>query len=163
MNGLAIIATNGWWSYDFDPHLDLDQSVAWAQYNDNMSQTDAINIHGVSYRDAGYINNSISKLQTYKDVKSIIVVTHTVPIPSIIQHDLELINSWKFNTMGNRYMQTVLPMDLENKIKLWCFGHYHRPIDTVIDGIRYVSNPRDNEDTLYSQSMYYPKRITIQI
>ena len=27
MNGIAILATNGWWSYDFDPNLDLEQSI----------------------------------------------------------------------------------------------------------------------------------------
>jgi hypothetical protein len=65
--------------------------------------------------------------------------------------------------MGNSRMKDVLTEDCENKIKLWCFGHYHRPVDTVIDGIRYVSNPRGRGDTEYSQPVYYPKRITIEV
>ena len=70
--------------------------------------------------------NSVAKLQTYQDVKSIIMVTHTVPHPKIIQHDLQLKNSWRFNSMGNSRIQDALKEDCENKIKLWCFGHYHR-------------------------------------
>lgn len=38
MNGIAILATNGWWSYDFDPSLDLEQSVTWLQHKDKISQ-----------------------------------------------------------------------------------------------------------------------------
>ncbi len=163
MNGIAILATNGWWSYDFDPQLDLEQSVAWVQHKDNISQTAAININATAYRDAGYLVNSMAKLQTYKDVKSIIIVTHTVPTPEIIKHDLQLVDSWRFNSMGNSRIQDAIKEDCENKIKLWCFGHYHRPVDTVIDGIRYVSNPRGRGDTEFSQKAYYPKRITITV
>jgi len=163
MNGIAILATNGWWSYDFDPKLDLAQSVAWVQQKDNISQYAAININATAYRDAGYMSNSIHKLQTYQDVKAIIMVTHTVPTPVIIQHDLELLDTWRFNAMGNSRMKDSLEEDNENKIKLWCFGHYHRSVDTVIDGIRYVSNPRGRGNTEYSQAAYYPKRITITV
>jgi hypothetical protein len=109
------------------------------------------------------MSNSVAKLQAYQDVKSIIIVTHTVPTPEIIKHDLQLVDSWRFNSMGNSRIQDAIKEDCENKIKLWCFGHYHRPVDTVIDGIRYVSNPRGRGDTEYSQSAYYPKRITITV
>lgn len=163
MNGIAILATNGWWSYDFDPNLELEQSITWLQHKDKISQMAAIGINATAYRDAGYMTNSVAKLQTYQDVKSIIIVTHTVPRVEIIENDLQLIDSWRFNSMGNSLMKDVQMEDLENKIKLWCFGHYHRPIDTVIDGIRYVSNPRGRGDTEFSQIAYYPKRVTITV
>jgi predicted phosphodiesterase len=163
MNGIAILSTNGWWSYDFDPSLDLEQSITWLQHKDKISQMAAIGINATAYRDAGYMSNSVAKLQAYQDVKSIIIVTHTVPTPEIIKHDLQLVDSWRFNSMGNSRIQDAIKEDCENKIKLWCFGHYHRPVDTVIDGIRYVSNPRGRGDTEYSQSAYYPKRITVTV
>jgi UDP-2,3-diacylglucosamine pyrophosphatase LpxH len=163
MNGIAILATNGWWSYDFDPMLDLEQSVTWLQHKDKISQMAAININATAYRDAGYMSNSVAKLQTYQDVKSIIMVTHTVPTPEIIKHDLQLVDSWRFNSMGNSRMQDALKEDCEKKIKLLCFGQYHRPVEMVIDGIRYVSNPRGRGDTEFSQLAYYPKRITVTV
>jgi UDP-2,3-diacylglucosamine pyrophosphatase LpxH len=163
MNGVGILATNGWWSYDFDPTLDLDQSITWVQEKDMITRSSAINLNGVAYRDAGYLSNSVRKLQRYRDVKAIVVVSHTVPMPQLIQHDIELADTWRFNSMGNSYITSAFNEDLEHKIKLWCFGHYHRPIDTVVNGVRYVSNPRGRGDTQYNQPAYYPKRITVTI
>lgn len=163
INGVAILATNGWWSYDLDPALDIDQSIKWVQDKDRISQEAAIGINGVAYHDAAYMVNSVSKLQTQNDVKSIVMVTHTVPESWIVKHDADLADTWRFNSMGNRAMSMALSMDTERKIKTWCFGHYHRPIDTIKNGIRYVSNPRGAGNTEYSQVVYYPKRISITI
>jgi predicted phosphodiesterase len=163
INGIAILATNGWWSYDFDSSIEVDQSVQWLMDKEKITEAAAININGVGYNDVGYMVNGVQKLQTHTDVKAIIMVTHTVPHPEIIQHDLDLIHTWRFNSMGNSHMRNALAEDLENKIKVWCFGHYHRPVDTIINGVRYVSNPRGRGNTPYSQIAYYPKRITIKI
>ena len=163
INGIAIVGTNGWWSYDFDPNMEYDQSVRWVMDKDRISEAVALSINGVGYNDVGYMTNAIQKLQTHSDVKAIVMVTHTVPHPEIIQHDLELIHTWRYNSMGNSHMRSVLREDTESKINTWCFGHYHRPVDTVIDGVRYVSNPRGRGDTPYSQIAFYPKRITIAI
>jgi predicted phosphohydrolase len=163
INGIAIVGTNGWWSYDFDPNMELDQSVRWVMDKDRISEAVAMNINGIGYNDVGYMTNAVQKLQTHSDVKAIVLVTHTVPHPEIIQHDLELIHTWRYNSMGNSHMRSVLREDTESKINTWCFGHYHRPVDTVIDGVRYVSNPRGRGDTPYSQIAFYPKRITIAI
>jgi predicted phosphodiesterase len=163
INGVAILATNGWWSYDFDPNIELDQSIKWVMEKDGITENQAVNINGIGFNDVGYMANGVQKLQTHNDVKAIIMVTHTVPHPEIIQHDLDLIHTWRYNSMGNSHMRSILGEDLENKIKLWCFGHYHRPVDTVINGVRYVSNPRGRGDTPYSQIAYYPKRISIKI
>jgi hypothetical protein len=143
--------------------MELDQSVQWLRDKDKISEAAAMNINGIGYNDVGYMVNGVQKLQTHNDVKSIIMVTHTVPHPELIQHDLEIVHTWRYNSMCNSHMRNVLREDSESKIKTWCFGHYHRPVDTVIDGIRYVSNPRGRGDTPYSQMAYYPKRITITI
>jgi len=163
INGIAILATNGWWTYDFDTNLDLEQSVFWLQEKEKINQRDALEMSGVAYHDAAYLSNSVKKLQTQNDVKKIVLVTHTVPSPWIIEHDIELIDTWRFNSMGNQRMDMVLAEDTEKKIAMWCFGHYHMPIDTIKNNIRYVSHPRGRGNTIYSQSVYYPKRIEIKL
>ena len=105
---------------------------------------------------------SVKKLQTHRDVKKIIMVTHTVPLPELIYHDIELADRLPFNIMGNRFMQNALEMDTEHKIDTWCFGHYHGKIDQYREGVRYVNNCRGRGNTPYSQYAYHPLRITVE-
>lgn len=162
INGVAFLATNGWWSYDFDPALDANESVSWYQDRMNISNMSAVAINGVAYNDAAYTMNSIHKLQTHRDVRAIVMITHTVPAPWIVEHDIDLVDTWRFNCMGNKHMQRALDEDTENKIKVWCFGHYHKSVDRDFGGIRYVNNCRGRGDTEWCQSAYYPKRITVE-
>ena len=163
INGVAILATNGWWSYDMDPSLDYDQSQAW--YQDRMQilpgSVDAIT--GLAFNDASYMINSVKKLQTHQDVRAIVIVTHTVPAPWIVNHDIDLVDTWRFNCMGNPHLQLLINEDTENKIHTWCFGHYHKSVDRVHNGIRYVNNCRGRGDTEWSQPAYYARRISIDI
>jgi predicted phosphodiesterase len=163
INGVAILATNGWWSYDMDSALDYEQSQAWYQGRMNVLSGTADAITGVAFNDATYMMNSVKKLQTHQDVRAIVVVTHTVPAPWIISHDIDLVDTWRFNCMGNPHLQLLLNEDTENKIHTWCFGHYHKSVDRVHDGIRYVNNCRGRGDTEWSQPAYYPRRITVDV
>ena len=120
-------------------------------------------IYKMANTDAMYMVSAVKKLQTHLDVKKIIMVTHTVPDPVLISHDLSLANSWKFNTMGNRYMRQVFDVDTERKIHTWCFGHYHNSVDQNRNGIRYLSHGRGRGNTPYGQHVYYPRRVVIDI
>jgi hypothetical protein len=163
INGVAILATNGWWSYDMDPALDYDQSQLWYQDRMQILSGTADAITGLAFNDATYMINSIKKLQTHQDVRAIVLVTHTVPAPWIVNHDIDLVDTWRFNCMGNPHLQLILNEDTENKIHTWCFGHYHKSVDRVHNGIRYVNNCRGRGNTEWSQPAYYPKRITVDI
>jgi hypothetical protein len=163
VNGVAVLATNGWWGYDFDPIIDYDQTQAWYREYTQSTQSAADAITGIAYHDAAYMTNSIRKLQTHQEVKSIVVVSHTLPGAWLCNHDPDLVNTERFNCMGNQHLQLALDEDTENKIRVWAFGHYHRPVDREFAGIRYVSNPRGRGDTLWSQPAYYPKRIEVEI
>ena len=163
VNGVAILATNGWWTYDFATEFSVEESQQWFQDYVHISNSSANAITGVAYHDAAYIINSVNKLQRQQDVSSIIIVSHTVPAPWIVEHDIDLADNVRLNTMGNRHIQHALDEDTENKIKAWCFGHYHKSIDRNFAGIRYVSNPRGRGNTPWSQNPYFPKRIEIEI
>jgi len=161
INNVAFLATNGWWGYDFDSSLVFDQSINWFQDKKNISQYDALEIKAYAEHDAAYLIKSVRKLQTQQDVNSIVMVSHTVPAPWLISHDIELSDTWRFNTMGNSLLELALNEDTENKIKTWCFGHYHKPMEVLKNGISYVSNPRGLGDSTHSQIAYYPKRIVL--
>lgn len=163
INGVAILATNGWWSYDFEATTDSDQCRDW--YCDYVQSSRSVPdaITSIAYHDAAYISNSVSKLQKHQEVKSIVMVTHTLPAPWLCNHDPDLANTFRMGSMGNPHLQLALDNDTERKIKVWAFGHYHRTVDRDFNGIRYVSNPRGNGNTPWKQSAYYPKRIEVVI
>jgi predicted phosphodiesterase len=163
INGVAILGTNGWWTYDFDPSMEFDQSLQHIQDHFRISHSAASGINGVAYHDAAYMINSVRKLQTHSEVGAIVVVTHTVPAPWIIAHDTDLVDTWRFNGMGNSHITRAIDEDTENKIKMWCFGHYHKPVDQELGGIQYVCNPHGRGNTDWKQSVFYPKRIEIEI
>jgi len=161
IDGVAIIGTNGWWGFDLDPNLDMGQSMQW--YKDNVGvPVDPASILAMSRTDAAYLINSIQRLQTHNDVRKIAIVTHTVPGADLIDHDIELCDTWNFNCMGNRLLRLAHNADTEKKIHTWCFGHYHGSVDRIIDNVRYVNNCRGKGNTNWSRSVYYPKRITIE-
>ena len=113
------------------------------------------------FRSADYFIRSVRKLQKHRDVKSIVLISHTVPAPWIIAHDPDVVDTVRFNGMGNTNISLAIDEDTENKIHTWCFGHYHKPVDRFFSGIRYVNNCRGRGNTEWSQAAYYPKRITI--
>jgi UDP-2,3-diacylglucosamine pyrophosphatase LpxH len=162
VNGVAFVACNGWYSFSLNPKIDFNQTVSWFNARYGVSASVAGTIASMALTDAAYLRNSIRKLQMHQDVKAIVIVTHTVPAPWLVEHDLELEDHYRFNTTGNEHLQIALDEDSENKIKVWCFGHYHRGIDRQFKNVRYVNNCRGRGNTPWSQSVYYPKRITIE-
>ena len=163
VDGVAIFGTNGWWGFDFDLGIDPEQVAQWYQEKYHLNETATKGIARMSNTDATYMISSVAKMQTHKDVKKIVMVTHTVPDPALIAHDIELEGHMQFNTMGNRLMMQAMAADTENKLHTWCFGHYHGPVDQTRSGIRFVNNCRGRGDTPYSKSVYYTQRIVIDL
>ena len=94
-------------------------------------------------------------------INDIVVVTHTAPLRRF-RYVPSNMDARHLGRSGNSLMQTVLMANTNKKIKAWCFGHYHNPVDMDVAGIRYVSNPRGRGDTPHHQTVYYPKRITVK-
>ncbi len=161
VDGIAILGTNGWWGFDFDLGINSESVESWCQEKYNLTSRSTTTISRTSNADAEYMITSVRRLQTHNDVKKIVMVTHTVPDPDLISHDLELTGKMQMNVMGNRYMMKAAAADTENKIHTWCFGHYHGSIDQVRSGIRFVNNCRGRSTTAYAKHVYHPLRIVI--
>ena len=161
INDVAILAVNGWFTYDYLENISIDTAkLALCDYLDiNMHTADYI--EHLAHSDVDYLNRSVAKLQKYIDVKKIIIMTHTPPLARFVENDPDLASSWRLNTTVNRRMSEVLSHDKEKKIKAWCFGHYHWPVDETVDGVRYVCNPLGRSTTPWHRSPYFAKRIEI--
>lgn len=161
VDGVAILGTNGWFGYDFDLGIDPEAVDLWVQEKFDISAAATKSIARMSNTDAAYMISSVQRLQRHNDVKKIVMVTHTVPDPALIAHDIDLDGHLKFNTMGNRIMMQAMAVDTENKIHTWCFGHYHGSVDQTRSGIRFVNNCRGRSNTKWSRHVYHPLRIVI--
>lgn len=161
VDGVAVLGTNGWWGFDLELAIDPTRTALWWQEKAQCSSDAVKAVARMATSDATYMVSSVRKLQSHRDVKKIVMVTHTVPLAELIQHDIELEGSMRFNCMGNAYMSQAIRADFANKIHTWCFGHYHGSIDQIHNGVRYVNNCRGRADTPYNQYVYHPRRIVV--
>jgi len=163
IDNIALVGTNGWWGFDFDPSVNYLGSIEQYQEAKGFSDRAIRDIEQMHKTDAKYLLNAVQKLQELDDIHKIVIVTHTVPNPDLIAHDAKLSGHLKFNTMGNSLMPWVISADVKNKIHTWCFGHYHGDVDQVHDNIRYVNNCRGKGTTPHGNHAYYAKRIVISL
>jgi hypothetical protein len=161
VDGIAILGTNGWWTYDLDMAIDTNQTSLWFQEQYMVNNLVAKTVERLAMTDASYMLSSVKRLQTHNDVKKIVCVTHTVPNGSLISHDISLADTFRFNTMGNSLMMRVLAADTEKKLHTWCFGHYHGSVDQIRQGVRFVNNCKGRGDTDWRQYVYHPQRIVV--
>lgn len=133
IDGVAIMGVNGWANHQHTDGIE------------NFIRTAA------RLEDLAYLKLTLQKLQRHLDVKKIIVVTNGVP-------NIELFFGEEPNVVYDQIpLATTLVSDTEHKVKHWVFGTYNKSVDTIIDGIQYLNNPR----TL--KSPYWAKRLTITV
>jgi hypothetical protein len=163
VDGVAFLGTNAWWTFDLDPNIDYDQSRAWFRERYQINETEVNAVEAMAFNDYAYLAKSVERLQTHQDVKKIVLVTHTVPSVELVDHDPELFGTYRLNCTGNSHILKVFKNDTERKISTWCFGHYHNDVDNLIVGVRFVNNCRGRGNTPWSKSVYYPKRIEVNL
>lgn len=162
INGVAILGTNGWWTWDFDNSMSVEQCQQWFVDYEQCSYHVPEIIDQLALSDANYLANSVARLQKHKDVKNIVIVTHTVPYQDLISHDINLSGTYRMNLMGNSNIMDVLEVDTERKISHWCFGHYHGTVDIEHRGVRFINNCRGRNGTPHGRAVYYPLRVVVR-
>ena len=69
MDGVAILGTNGWWSFDFDPTQDFDASQEWYKTSYEASiphvKVNPAAVLDASRVDAAYLLNSLRNIWVY--------------------------------------------------------------------------------------------------
>ena len=128
IDGVAIMGANGWYG---QPLPD--------------SELNAVR----QFEDISYLGQSLEKLQLHQDVKKIIVVTNSVPDPSLYfgEEDDEIYNQLP--------PSICLCNDTEKKVSHWVFGSYGKVVDTMINDINYINN------SYYNRNPYWAKRISV--
>jgi len=161
INDTAFVGANAWWTFDLSDRFTVAETYhgVCEHLDVNDEVCDAILAQALS--DVQYLRASVRRLQTYRDVRNIVMVTHTLPFADFFRDDQDINMSWRINTTANPYLDQVLAEDTEHKIRAWCFGHYHPVVDQVRDNVRYVSNPRGRLGTPWCQPQYRPCTVVI--
>lgn len=132
LNGLAFLAVNGW----VNPLTDY-------------AAQDLIRVEEYRNQDLAYLSNSIRSLQTYQEVKKIVVISGCVPSEHLM-----------FNKTVDFDYQNVEPglaliMDSNHRVTHWLYGGENPDTDIVYNRRRYVNNPCGGTIP------YWPKRIIL--
>jgi len=161
LDGVAFLAANCWTTFNWDTRFDIEDVCQGVQDHYGISDVGTNNIEHMAISDAMYLQDNIKKLQKHQDVKSIVIVSHFVPMGEFIEHDAHLNSTYRLNASINSYARQALIEDTEGKVKHWCFGHYHFAVDETVDGVRYVCNPRGRTNTPWYRDPYFPVRIDL--
>jgi hypothetical protein len=155
VNGVGILATNGWTTFNFDPTF--EESLDYFIDNGDYDNLEAGTIISLAHADTMYLKSSIETCQKMHEIENVVVVSNSVPIPALINHDKNLEENHQKSIIGNLGITQCLDSDIQRKIHTWCFGRYDGDMDISILDVRFVNNTaKEKEDAIY-----YPKRITI--
>lgn len=133
VDGVALVGING-----------------WEQRNPSSTNVDIFNTIANRYDDIMYLENTIERLQLHVDVKKIVVLSNSIPTK-------ELYFGQQVNNHDELYPANILHTDTEGKVIKWVLGTSDKIVDTVINGVKFVNNPK------HDNNPYYPKRIEIEI
>lgn len=117
LNGIAIIAINGWYG-----------NLA------KQTQEENYKISTIQNEDMAYLSTSIRNLQLHKDAQKIVVVSNSIPA------DYLLFN--QSNDFLGIEPALALVMDTDKKVTHWLYGGTAIMSDMVHNGRRYVNNPK---------------------
>lgn len=133
VDGVAVLGSNGWGNIE------------------NSITTENLMMNSSRYDDFTYLTKTLTRLQRHLDVKKIIVVTSAVP------HEDLYFGEKPENVEDQIPLYDILETDTEKKVTHWVFGTYNKPVDTYLNYINFVSNPKNQ------YGIYHAKRLTISI
>ncbi len=132
IDGVALVGINGW----------SERENIWAD-------SDKFQARCNKYEDILYLEKTIERLQLHVDVKKIIIMSSSVPAKELYYGE--------DTSTDDLFATNIINTDTEHKIVTWVFGSIDKMVDTVLNGINYINNPK------FSKEPYYAKRIEIHI
>ena len=131
VDGIALVGINGWYK----------------NYTPN-DVTEEFQLKCNKYEDISYLEKTVEKLQLHNDVKKVVIISNCAPSENLYFGEAP-------GTDHDIYPGYVLYKDTEHKVSHWVFGTYKKEVDTTINSVNYVNNPK------FDRNPYYPKRIEV--
>lgn len=133
LNGVAFVGSNGFYG-NRTPY-------------DNMERLFLMDECRLG--DIDYLSKTVETLQDHPEVKSIAIVTNSLPTKLITNND----PSVQIEESASPAM--CLINDHKGVVNTWMFGAYKNMVDSTYNGRRFVNNPYK------SNQPYWPKRIVL--
>lgn len=134
IDGIAILGCNGWYGNTL--------------LTDPTTET---NIRTARNEDLYYMIHSMEKLQKHLDVTKLLLVSNSVPCPELY------FGQAPSSVEGVPSLDMILYADTQIKTSHWVFGTQEKIVDTKINSINYVNNPK------FNRNPYWAKRIDIEV
>lgn len=161
IDDVAFVGANGWWSFDFGvPNMPKEDCVRHYQEVTGFTNASLDEQKSIAHRDADYLYDKIASLSGNPKIKSIIIVTHTLPHRSCISWNEYPPDKHFTGLYGNTRHEEVLDYNHKNKLGHWIFGHNHDQKNLVHGSTRLISNPRGRPSD-YNREIYRPLTITV--
>jgi len=147
INGVKFIGVCGWWSFDFgQPNIAVEQTISTCKNQYDMTDIIIKNQMNQSLLDANLLTNMMIKSTLDRNVKDIIVVSHSLPHSSCISWNRYPPDYNVVGCYGNSRFQWTLDADINQKCRYWVFGHNHDTKNIPYKHIRFISNPRGRRE-----------------
>lgn len=160
-DGVAFVGRLGWWDFAFgEPRVSRSQCRAtYARATGDGRVCEAVAARGARHRDE--LVAEVTALQNRPEVDRIVVVTHTLPDPSLLSWGLyppfdDLMGCYGTTGMGT----AVTAAATRAPVVAWLFGHNHDARDEHIGGVRCVSHPRGRPMD-FNRVAYRPRTLTV--
>ena len=147
-DGILIIGFNGWWDF-----LGDNPKFKEKYHENEMSKIIYTkNVIEQANKDYNILINKLLKYQNNKNIKKIVIATHTIP-------RVCLGHSQKYHLQVNSKIMNFLESKdkILNKVVLWFYGHNDRQEVNFDNVIKYISHPRGMPINT-SRYKYLPKK-----
>ncbi|MFZ4762855.1 MAG: metallophosphoesterase [Alphaproteobacteria bacterium] len=147
---VAFIGQYLGWDYRLgEPYIHAWQSFEYireflTEYHNLEHSVDFLtDLGNMAVGEALILWQDLQQCEENQAVNSVVMITHTLPRK-------ELISWWEYPSnplaagiYGNSHMHDLLTeASVPSKLKLCLFGHNHKQQNKLLDGVRYISNPR---------------------
>lgn len=140
IDNVRFVGATGW--HDFvagEPFSKQDQITAWLDdSNDYLIKWTALGPTPQLVEDEARIDFDYIKSAVESSVEPVVVVTHHLPQRKLGVFKPHLITWTKLHGM---FVNTMMELITDTKIKFWCYGHTHYGNYNDINGVTYVCNP----------------------
>jgi len=161
IDDVAFVGANGWWSFDFGvPDMPTERCVKHYQEITGFTDSSLDEQKTVAHRDADYLYDKVASYSGNPHVRSIVIVTHTLPHRSCISWNEYPPDTHFTGLYGNTRHEEVLEYNHRGKLSHWVFGHNHDQKHFMEGSTKLISNPRGRPAD-YNREIYQPLLIEV--